>query len=185
MMKLPKVEPWAMLPDGRVVRVVIHRDNLNARQKRFAQEYVRDGNGTWAAIRAGYAGSSAPVHAHRLLKNDKVREEIRKCQRRLQLREEVASDLDTISRLKQVTFFDIGSFFDRNGKLLPRDKMPDDTRLALDLLAARESVKGGLRAQRVKVADKLVAFYTLTKSLGMAPFAMFHLGTFPIGMFPQ
>ncbi len=53
------------------MRVVIHRKNLNHRQKRFAQEYLRDGNGTWAAARAGYTGSSATsaaVQAHRLLK---------------------------------------------------------------------------------------------------------------------
>ncbi|MGO9450845.1 MAG: hypothetical protein ACLQDV_07330 [Candidatus Binataceae bacterium] len=86
----------------------------------------------------------------------------------------------TITRLKHFAFFDFGGLFDRNGKLLPRNKMPEDARRAIDCLASRESVKGGRRAQRVKVADKLVAFHTLAKSLGMVP-----LGMFPIEMFSE
>ena len=50
-----KVEPWAISPNGKVVRVVIHRANLNPRQERFVLEYLKDGNGTRAAIRAGYS----------------------------------------------------------------------------------------------------------------------------------
>jgi phage terminase small subunit len=50
-----------------VVRVVMDRENINPRQQRFVVEYLKDGNGTGAAIRAGYATSSAAVDAHRLL----------------------------------------------------------------------------------------------------------------------
>lgn len=49
---------------------------LNARQNAFIREYLIDFNGTQAAIRAGYARSSAAVHAHRLITNDKIRAEI-------------------------------------------------------------------------------------------------------------
>jgi len=56
-----KVEPWAISPSGKVTRVVIHRANLNPRQERFVLECLKDGNGTRAAIRAGYAASSAAV----------------------------------------------------------------------------------------------------------------------------
>lgn len=47
---------------------------LNAKQRRFAYEYVIDLNGAQAAIRAGYAKRSAESQASRLLTIDKVKE---------------------------------------------------------------------------------------------------------------
>ena len=49
------------------------KDGLNDRQKRFVLEYLRNGgNGTEAAIAAGYSAKSAAVQASRLLNDDKV-----------------------------------------------------------------------------------------------------------------
>ena len=46
---------------------------LTERQRRFALEYLRNGgNGTAAAISAGYAPKSAHVQASRMLRDDKV-----------------------------------------------------------------------------------------------------------------
>ena len=53
---------------------------MNDKQKRFAQEYVRDSNATEAAIRAGYAKSSARVVGCRLKKDPRVNEIIEKLQ---------------------------------------------------------------------------------------------------------
>jgi phage terminase small subunit len=47
-----------------------------AREERFVHEYVRDLNGTRAAIAAGYAEKSAYVTASRLLRKAKVRDRI-------------------------------------------------------------------------------------------------------------
>lgn len=45
---------------------------MTEKQKRFAQEYLIDCNGTQAAIRAGYSPISAYSEASRLLRNDNV-----------------------------------------------------------------------------------------------------------------
>lgn len=46
---------------------------LNERQKRFVLEYLRNGgNGTEAAISAGYSERSAAVQASRMLNDDKI-----------------------------------------------------------------------------------------------------------------
>lgn len=45
---------------------------LNARQKRFVEEYLVDLNATQAAIRAGYSEKTAESQASRLLRNVKV-----------------------------------------------------------------------------------------------------------------
>lgn len=50
---------------------------LSLKQQRFAEEYLLDGNGTQAALRAGYAQSGAGVQAERLLKNANVLEVIK------------------------------------------------------------------------------------------------------------
>lgn len=47
-------------------------EELSARQKLFCEEYVKDYNGTKAAIRAGYAENGAEVSASRLLRLAKV-----------------------------------------------------------------------------------------------------------------
>lgn len=43
------------------------------RQRRFVEEYLKDRNGTQAAIRAGYGRAGASVQAVRLLRNARVR----------------------------------------------------------------------------------------------------------------
>lgn len=45
---------------------------LTAKQARFIDEYLVDGNGTAAAVRAGYGRAGARVAAHRALRNDNV-----------------------------------------------------------------------------------------------------------------
>ena len=45
---------------------------MNPKQRRFAEEYVVDHNGTQAAIRAGYSADSAKSRASKLLANSEV-----------------------------------------------------------------------------------------------------------------
>lgn len=47
---------------------------LTPRQKRFVEEYLRNGNGTAAAIAAGYSEKTAAGQASRLLKEPAVQE---------------------------------------------------------------------------------------------------------------
>lgn len=151
--------------------MVIHRENLNPRQERFVAEYLKDGNGTQAAIRAGYATSSAAVHAHRLLKNERVLDKVRAHQSRVQRATEVTAER-VVRELKAVAFFDPRSLFDRKSNLLPFDKMPKEARRAIKLLEVRESVKGGRRIRTLKkvvLVDRMPAVIALAKYLGMFP----------------
>ena len=54
------------------------RNGLNLKQLAFVQEYLKDYNGTEAAIRAGYAPKTARIHASRLLTQDNIGAEIEK-----------------------------------------------------------------------------------------------------------
>lgn len=57
---------------------------LTAKQLHFVEEYVKDFNGTQAAIRAGYSKDSAGPQASSLLKKDNIQTEIAKRQALLQ-----------------------------------------------------------------------------------------------------
>jgi phage terminase small subunit len=62
---------------------------LTARQLKFTREYAVDGNGTQAAIRAGYAPKSARIEASRLLTNVNVGNAVAKFQEKHRLKTEV------------------------------------------------------------------------------------------------
>ncbi len=166
-----KVEPWRISASGKVTRVPRHRANLNPRQERFVVEYLKDGNGTKAAIRAGYATSSAAVHACRLLKNETVLEKLRASQDQVLRRTGLMVER-TWRQLEAIAYFDLSSVFDRKGNLLTLDKMPKNARRVIDSIKIQESVKGGRRfrtLQMVKFADKLAALEALGKYLGIFP----------------
>ncbi|MBY4594150.1 terminase small subunit [Ottowia caeni] len=55
--------------------------SLTTRRARFIEEYLLDGNGTQAAIRAGYGAVGARVTAHRLLTNAAISSAIEARQR--------------------------------------------------------------------------------------------------------
>lgn len=69
---------------------------LTTRQARFVEEYLVDGNGTQAAIRAGYSASGAYTEASRLLRNAEVA-------RAIKTRQEVDSERLRVSRERVVT----------------------------------------------------------------------------------
>lgn len=50
---------------------------LTPRQERFCQEFIKDGNGTQSAIRAGYSKRTANEQSVRLLANISVKNRIR------------------------------------------------------------------------------------------------------------
>ncbi len=148
----------------------IVRAKLNLRQERFVLEYLKDGNGTKAAIRAGYATSSAAVHAHRLLKNERVVDKVRTLQDRVQRRSEVTAE-KVRTELIAIANFDMSRLLDRKGNLLPLHKIPADALRVIERLEVRESVKGGrrVRTELVKLANKAAALNTLARCMGPFP----------------
>lgn len=65
---------------------------LNPRQLRFVDEYLKDLNGTQAAIRAGYATKGADVRASQLLALDKVRKLVDERMAKRTARTEITAD---------------------------------------------------------------------------------------------
>jgi phage terminase small subunit len=82
---------------------------VSEQQKKFCLYYVKFFNATQAAINAGYAKTSAHVEGCRLLKNDKVRAEIKR------LKSAMAAELfveaeDILMLYFKIAFGDIGEY---------------------------------------------------------------------------
>jgi len=98
--------------------------SLSERQQRFVDEYLKNPNGTQAAIRAGYAVLSAAAQAVRLLRNDKVLQAI--AERSRKIREQ--ADIDAAQILRQLSLMitvRIEDLFDDAGNLRPPSEFPD------------------------------------------------------------
>ena len=66
---------------------------LKAKEERFCQEYIVDYNGTQAAIRAGYAESSARSMASKLLTNHNIAARVRLLQKEQAERLQLSADV--------------------------------------------------------------------------------------------
>lgn len=100
---------------------------LKAKQERFCQEYIKDGNGAQAAIRAGYAPKAAKQVASRMLTFANVKARIAELQGRLEnkavmARQETLEEITLLARTDIADYLDI----DDGGtiKVKPFDQMP-------------------------------------------------------------
>lgn len=71
---------------------VVAPSKLNARQKRFCEEYVKEPNATKAAIAAGYTKASATVTSCRLMKQPHIQEYIDALHTEIAARNEITID---------------------------------------------------------------------------------------------
>lgn len=75
---------------------------LNPKQRRFAQEYLVDCNGTAAAKRAGYSVKTANEQSVRLLANISIQHEIQIGQKKLLKRTELNAEW-VLNRFKEIS----------------------------------------------------------------------------------
>jgi phage terminase small subunit len=136
---------------------------LNPKTQRFVAEYLKDLNGTQAAIRAGYAPSSARVRASKMLSNVIVAEAIREAQTEI-LRSNQVTVERIVRELALIAFFDPASMFDENGRLYPINELPPEIRRGLPAIEIVEAANG---ARRMRFGGKLAALLALGKHMAM------------------
>src|SRR5215469_712024 len=96
--------------------------SLSPRVQRFVAEYLRDFNGTQAAIRAGYSPKSARSQASHMLRNVAIAAAVREAGERA-----LKSSEALLARVKYelalMAFFDPLSVMGENGRLLPLEQI--------------------------------------------------------------
>jgi phage terminase small subunit len=136
---------------------------LTAKQRVFIFEYLKDLNGTKAAIRAKYSVRTAAPAASRLLRNVKVSAEIQKAMRRRVGRLELRADrvLREIAELASANMYDYVRR-DKHGHL--RVDIDNLNRDSAKGLVEYSKTKGTIK---IKLVNKLEALELLGKHLGL------------------
>jgi phage terminase small subunit len=143
---------------------------MNPRRQRFIHEYLKDLNGTQAAIRAGYSTAGASVTGARLLANASVKAAVESALARRAVKVEAKTD-DVLRELLRLATVDVGLAYDKNGALLPLHKMPEDVRRTISGIETEEMTDqdGNVigRLKKVKFTDKKGPLELLGKHLRM------------------
>ena len=134
---------------------------LTKRQLLFAQEYLKDHNGTQAAIRCGYAENSANVHSSRLLTNVNIKQYIAEHQAKSSARvsETVKSILDELLNY-------VNSDITKTVGLTPQQvkDLPIELRR---MVASYKHIKTGkMEIIELKFYDKMKALEMVNKHIG-------------------
>lgn len=102
----------------------------STRRAMFVEEYLRDYNGTQAAIRAGYAADTAYSEASRLLRNVEIKEAIEK--RKKELLAAISEDqFRTAREIQRIAHLDIRKLYDETGQLKPVSDWDDESAAAV------------------------------------------------------
>jgi phage terminase small subunit len=96
---------------------------LTPKKQCFVNEYLRDLNGTQAAIRAGYSAPTANRAAARLMSEPEILAAIEEAKASRERRTNVDADF-VLERLFQEAVADIADIYDDNNNLLPVDQWP-------------------------------------------------------------
>jgi phage terminase small subunit len=149
---------------------------LTPNQRKFVTEYLKDGNATQAAIRAGYAKGSAGQIAAKLLKIAKLKAEIELGQAKVieKIQADTGITLErTLRELARLAFFDPRKLFDAQGNPIPIQELDDDTAASVSGLDVTEEFEGTGRervfvghTKKYKLADKRASIDMLMKHLG-------------------
>lgn len=148
---------------------------LTPKQKLFADEYLKDLNGTAAYKRAGYKAKNdnvAAVEATKLLSNPKIAKYVQKAMD--ERSKEVKIDANRVlAEIGRLAFADIRKVFDESGRLLPVHLLPDEVAASVSSIEVVTSrISGGEPADvehtaKIKFWDKRGSLELLGRHLKM------------------
>lgn len=146
--------------------------DITDQQKVFGREYMKDFNGTQAAIRAGYSKKSAGEQAVRLLGNVNVQKFIKSLQGKAAYKHEELAD-QIVQELKKIGFSDISQFLDSENAIKDISKLPPELSTCVESIKKTETEFGGednggtKTSIQFKLHSKLDALEKLAKYVGL------------------
>lgn len=114
---------------------------LEPRQERFCQEYVKDLNGTQAAIRAGYSEKAAKEQASRLLTKANVLQLIDALQAKVAEKAGVDSE-QVLRELSRVGYSDLRDLYNEDGTVKHPKDWPEHLARAIASIEVEELFEG-------------------------------------------
>ncbi len=150
---------------------------ISAKQSRFVEEYLVDGNGKRAALAAGYSPRTAESQASRLLRNAKVAAVLEKAQAKRSERVNIKADrvLEELGRLGFSNMLDFITTQGDGSAFVDLSKLSRDQAAAISSFKIETYWEPGLgeddprevKKVTFKLADKRAALESIGKHLGM------------------
>lgn len=132
----------------------------------FAQEYIANGgNGTQAAIKAGWSAKTAYQAGNRALKNDRVQEILKAHRQRVadELAEKHGLTVDRVlGEIRRLALGDVRDLFNPDGSMKPLHEMDADTAA---MVAGVDFANG--KVKKLKLWDKNAALDKAMRHLGL------------------
>ena len=141
---------------------------LNKREEAFCKHYSAIGIAGKAAIAAGYSKNSAGQIGFKLLKKDEIQNRLKELDTEL-FAEVGITKRNIMKTLSEIAGFDIRKLYDKNGSLLPIDKIPDECAIAVGGIETFEVYSQGEKTgetRKVRPLDKLKAIDQILKVTG-------------------
>ena len=141
------------------------------KREMFCREYIKDLNGTQAAIRAGYSKKTADRMAYELLKKPEIQAFV--LQSKAERVEEVKIDANyVLKRLIEIDEMDVADILDDGGDFLPIRKWPKVWRTTLSGLDIAIINSGDTETilKKIKWPDKVKNLELLGKHIGVGAF---------------
>ena len=150
---------------------------MNAKQQRFAEEYLVDLNATQAAIRAGYSQKTAYAQGQRLLKHVEVAEFIAAAQDERSKATGITAE-KVMEKLAEIAFADPRKLFSSDNVVKPIAELDLETVTCIDGFEVRE-LAGDMpgTVTKVKLANRLKALELLGKHFGQFVDRVSHEGS--------
>lgn len=142
---------------------------LTPKQERFVQEYLLDLNATQAAIRAGYAESSAGDIGAQLLGKTHIKAAINAAQAE-RARETRIDAAWLLTRLADEATADVSDLYDENGDIKPVRQWPKIWRQGLVQGIDIEATPDGVKVKKLRVSDRVKRLELIGKHIGVKAF---------------
>lgn len=155
-------------------------NGLLPKQAKFVAEYLKDGNATQAAIRAGYSPKTAYSIGQENLKKPEIAARLEQKQAVIAAKQDAFLEAMELTEqrvrreIARIAFFDPRKMFDKDGNPLALTDMDDDTAAVIAGLEVLEEWDGVgenrvLRGyvKKYKISDKNSALDKAAKILGM------------------
>lgn len=141
---------------------------LSPLRQRFVVEYLVDGCGAHAAVRAGYSPNESSSTAGRLLRDPTVAMAVQRAQDKRAYRTEVTAD-QVLTELARVAFASVHDFMREtdDGKLvLDVEHLDPDVASTIKKIKTHVDANGGVTTE-VELWDKMGALRDIARHLGM------------------
>ena len=148
------------------------KPELNAKQKRFCQEYVIDLNATQAAIRAKYSKKTAGQIGEQLLKKLEIQKFINKLKKEREERTEITGDM-VVKELAKIGFANIQDFIGDGNSINDISGIDKHKAAAIGSIETTTTIRGRdddkytETTTKIKIWDKTKALEQLGRHTGI------------------